>query len=297
MCVSGTTRRIPGVDGTPIFFEREGDGPPIVLCDGLGCDGFIWKYLKDALSPAYEWIHWHYPGHGRSGIPAPRADMSLERLADDLVRVLDHCSAERAVVVGHSLGVQVALEAAHRRPDRVRALVLLCGVHRHLIESIDSRSPLRLVLPILSVAELFFPRPMTRLVHRLPFKVLSRIALMTHAINSRLMRRSDMEAYFRGLSSADLRSVVRFSRSAAVHDAGPYLSQLELPVLIMGGRLDSLTPPERLEETASCIPNAELTLTRRGTHALPVEQPDFVSLRILRFFEERVFAAAAPSTE
>ena len=56
-------------DGTDIWYGTVGSGPPLVLCDGLACDGFIWPYLIDALVDDFMLIRWHYPAHGRSATP------------------------------------------------------------------------------------------------------------------------------------------------------------------------------------------------------------------------------------
>ena len=258
----------------------------MVLCDGLACRGFIWKYFLSFFSRHAQMLHWHYPGHGESSLPIDRINLSMGRLADDLTKLLDRFSISQSVIVGHSLGVQVALETARRHPHRVRALVLLSGVSGRLIRSISPRSPFRLMIPVLTLADAMFPQAAADLLHRLPSPLLAAATMWTDEINARLIRRPDLKAYFDGLRTADFGTVIRMARFAAVHDAAGYLADIRVPTLVMGGRLDRLTPPERLSEIASAIPGAELTLTRRGSHALPVEQPDFVNLRIRRFLEE-----------
>jgi pimeloyl-ACP methyl ester carboxylesterase len=281
--------RILSTDKTVVYYERFGQGPPMVLCDGLACNGFIWRYLTLNFVNRFDLIHWHYPGHGHSDIPRDDADLSMERLADDLALVLDHANAGPSVIIGHSLGVQAALETWRRHPEKVKALVLLCGTAGRLVTSIDRRSLLRFLLPFLYMAERVFPRAAADVFHKIPSGLLTKLTLWTREINARLIRSADLEAYFRGISSADFRTAVRMAGFATSHDATSYLPEIDVPVLVMGGRLDRLTPPSRLEEMAAALGHAELTLTRRGSHALPVEQPDFVNLRIQRFLEERVF--------
>src|SRR5580704_11490422 len=57
-------------DGTRLFVRARGEGSPrAILCDGILCDGFIWKYAWDALAKVLPVAHWHYRGHGRSALP------------------------------------------------------------------------------------------------------------------------------------------------------------------------------------------------------------------------------------
>ena len=65
-------------DGTRLFAQRNDSQQPLttVLCDGIACDGFIWRFLFEDLAPFTNIVHWNYRGHGRSasftknGLPA-----------------------------------------------------------------------------------------------------------------------------------------------------------------------------------------------------------------------------------
>src|SRR5512145_2238228 len=120
-------------DGSPIYWrtfgQRRAGAPDVILSDGIGCDGYVWKYLERALGEEHRVIHWHYRGHGRTPVPRNRRNVGIADLADDLATVLDAAGSERAVLAGHSMGVQVCLEAYRRHRDRTVALVLLCGAY------------------------------------------------------------------------------------------------------------------------------------------------------------------------
>src|SRR5262245_4749841 len=92
-------------DGAAIFYEVLGQPQPAVtlfLCDGLGCDGFVWKYLQWALAAEYRIVHMHYRGHGYTPQPADISNISVEDFARDVIAVLDACETESAVLLGHS---------------------------------------------------------------------------------------------------------------------------------------------------------------------------------------------------
>src|SRR5438874_8807274 len=75
-----------GRDETPIYYRVTGrpDGPAVVLCDGIGCDGYVWKYLERELATDHRVVHWHYRGHGRTPPPRDRRRVDIPDLADDL---------------------------------------------------------------------------------------------------------------------------------------------------------------------------------------------------------------------
>ena len=100
---------------------RRRSGPSAVtavLCDGIVCDGFIYKYLWEDLARFVSVAHWNYRGHGRSALPADPDRISVEDHGADLDAVRRHIGDPPVVLIGHSFGTQVALEAYRRRPTR-----------------------------------------------------------------------------------------------------------------------------------------------------------------------------------
>ena len=78
-----------GCDDTPIFYRVHGpaNAPAVVFCDGIGCDGYVWKYLEAELAVIHRIVHWHYRGHGRTPMPRDPRRVDITDLADDLAAV------------------------------------------------------------------------------------------------------------------------------------------------------------------------------------------------------------------
>ncbi len=114
-------------DGVELHVESHGEGIPVVLSCGLNttCENF--RAQVDSLPAAgVQLILWDYRGHGRSGCPDDASAYTLDRVLDDLGRVLDWAApGRRAVLGGVSFGGYASLHFAHRHPQRVRALILV----------------------------------------------------------------------------------------------------------------------------------------------------------------------------
>jgi len=275
-------------DGIDIYYEREGQGRGLLLCDGLLCQGHIWKYFVSALANKWECIHWHYPGHGRSDDPLVGSSLSPERLADDAACVLRAVGGKTVTAIGHSMGGQVAFELWHRHRDLVNGLVIICGSPGKIVEGFYDSAVLGGFLPVFDLFSKVIPEPMRKLWKRLPVDLLSKVAHYSRGVNPRLIRPADLGEYLSRLNRVDLKVAIRMLEDAGAHDATSYLNEIDVPVLVIAGKEDTFTLPERSELMASLIPNSELVMVSGGTHSLPIEQPDLVNLRVMRFLQEQV---------
>src|SRR5262245_29927888 len=122
-------------DGTELYVSDSGEGLPLVLCDGIGCGGFVWKYLRAALGGKFRIIHWNYRGHGKSQPPKDREALSMDALRQDLEHVFSALELDRAVLFGHSMGTQIILDFAAMHPEKVAGLVPMCGSYGRVLDT------------------------------------------------------------------------------------------------------------------------------------------------------------------
>jgi len=110
-------------DGTPIAYERSGNGPPLVLVHGTTSDRTTWDLVLPELQKHFTVYAMDRRGRGESRDGGSSYD--IEREFEDLIALIDSIG-EPADLLGHSYGAICALEAALRSP-RVRRLVLYEG--------------------------------------------------------------------------------------------------------------------------------------------------------------------------
>ena len=125
---SSALRATPAAEGHSIRYSVEGEGDQtIVLIHGGLCDRSYWWQQVEALSSGFRVVTLDLTGHGDTG--GSRDDWSIEQFADDVVRVLDDAGGDQVVLVGHSLGAFVALDAARRLGTRVAGVVVVDMLH------------------------------------------------------------------------------------------------------------------------------------------------------------------------
>lgn len=247
------------------------------------CDGYIYKYLWDDLAIHGRVAHWNYRGHGRSASPVDVNRIRVVDHAEDLDAVRRHLGDPPVILVGHSFGTQVVLEAYRLRPERVRALILISGSFGRVTYTFKNSDVLATVLPNLIDFAERHPKLARALWSHMPVSLGISLARMTGDIDLRSVRAEDMRPYFEHAAHVDFEMFLHMLREAGEHSAEDMLPQIDVPTLVLTGDKDSFTPAAVSESMARAIPTADLHVVPSGTHILPLEQRAEVAKQIAAF--------------
>ena len=278
-------------DGTRIaFYEHPGrtpDAPVLLLANGLGGPPGAWSALVDHLGDRYRFVTWDYRGLYASERPRPDVTeaYAVERQVDDLEAVAAAAGIERASLLGWSMGVQVALEAAHRRPELAERLVLMNGTFgRPLDTALPVRWSARVMRPALALTERF-AQPVSRALRAASQ---SRTTARAMKLVGTLSQAADDDRFLAIASVFGTLDVEVFSKTLqalGTHDAEPYVERLAAPTLVVAGEIDRVTPAALSQSMAARMRHAELVVVRGATHYAAVEFPEYVGLRVERFLD------------
>ncbi len=264
-------------DGVVLAAESAGDGPPVLLLHGLTATRRYVLHGARALERAgLRVVSYDARGHGDSPAP-PDRDYSYPALIADALAVLDAAGADRAVLVGSSMGAATALGLALRHPERVAALVIVTPAHLgRPSDDLDRWDRLARGMREGGVDGFMeaFGEP------RVPARVRESV---TTVIRQRLARHPDPG------SVAD--SLALTPRSAAF-DGVEALGALRVPVLIVASRdeMDPEHPFAVAERYRDTIPGAELVTEAEGESPL-AWRGGTLSATIVDFLRRRGIAA------
>lgn len=115
--------RIVEVSNAKIYFEEYGNGEPLFLLHGFLNTAENWQTFVEPYSGKYRVIVWDMRGHGRSTNPDDLKDFSHERVAQDLLQLMDILGIEKAKAIGHSSGAITILYASSISPEKFSAII------------------------------------------------------------------------------------------------------------------------------------------------------------------------------
>jgi pimeloyl-ACP methyl ester carboxylesterase len=271
-----TSDYVDSHDGTSIWYGTLGEGPVMVLCDGFACDGFIWAHIMDYFCEDYTLVRWHYRGHGRSGTPEDLARLDVSDLVADLGAVLGALGDREVILVGHSMGAQVLLQAWAEFPERIRALVPICGTFKRPLETFGGSDWLERALPYIESLATTAPGALQSVWNLVARSELTYLMSHVTELNANLVTGADFRPYLEHISRMDVQVYVGMLKLLAEHSAEEILGTVEVPTLVIASEFDTFTPMSRSEEMVRLLPDAELVVLPGASHAGPIELPETV---------------------
>ena len=241
-----------------IAYDVRGQGPPLVLIQGLGVGRWGWEPVVDRLARRFRVITVDNRGIGASG--APVGSYSTRVMAEDVVAVMDDAGVGSGSVVGTSLGGMVAQELALTHPERVDRLVLVATIPGG-----------RLTAPMpLKTAYLLTWAPLMRSEQRLR-------GFVEHNLGPRTLRRRPRVArrlMARKLAHPQAERAWRAQATAGVL-FNPLGRQRRItqPTLILQGTADQVVNPANAEILAGLLPDARLRYFDGAGHLVYWDEP------------------------
>jgi pimeloyl-ACP methyl ester carboxylesterase len=285
--------RVTSRDGAELTaYLAGGSGPVLVLASGLGGPFSAWRYQIAHFSKRFRILSWDYRGLFESRLPAAHGPVDVATHAADLDVLLNEIGADRAAVVGWSMGVQVALEYHASYPHRTTHLVLINGTAGRPFDSLPLPGTSVLLPQLLRGAQRFGATGTTLLRRAAEARTGVSVLRALSSLATELAPDVATEL-FGEFSQVDLGVYFRTLQALGEHDRHEVLRQVNVPSLVIAGARDRFTPLRLSERMAREIRNAELVVVPKGTHYSATEFPDFVNRHIEAFLSRNGHDVAA----
>ena len=260
-------------NGADIFYSSSGEGDPIVLLHGYPLSGALFERVRDQLDETHRVITIDHRGYGNSTTPEPVE--SVTTYAEDALAVLDELDIEQAVIGGMSMGGPIVFEMYRQNPDVFSAAILIdtnhmpsgaieTGIWNGTLTALEnsSDSGVSAIIPFLMPNMLTGE---TRLV-----EAPAQVDYLTAAIEQ-----ASMDGAIGGATVLRDRP-----------DSTDTVSSMDIPVLVVVGREDTLYPVAISQAMADAAPDGEIVVIPGAAHAAVFEKPDAVAQAIMDWMPE-----------
>jgi 3-oxoadipate enol-lactonase len=260
-----TTTRI---DDIQLSYDDVGIGPAVVLIHGYPFNRSLWNEQVEALSSRYRVVTPDLRGFGETD--SSEGPATMNRMAQDVAKLMDHVDIDQAVIGGLSMGGYVALAFCKQFPSRVRALVL--ADTRPQADTEEAKQTRRqqaekaLAEGMAGIADGMLPKLLT------PETVSKRPEIVKRVRDMMLKTKPQ------GAASALLGMAER-------EDQSEFISTISVPTMIVVGREDAITPVADSEKMQSKIAPSHLVVIENAGHVSNLEQTEKFNYALLRFLQ------------
>jgi len=257
-----------------VFYRIEGVGEPLLMIAGFSCDLTIWDALAPLLRERFRVVRFDNRGIGRSAISSAKTaaapGLTVGGMAADAASLLAALGIERAHVLGHSMGGQIAQDLCLQTPDRVATLSLLSSWARpdarlawlirlfgDLADRLGPQEYARVLLPWMFTDGAFnaAPQAMDAAVHRWEDNPLRPTPALLRA---------------QGLA-------------ILATDTSRRLQAIRTPTFVSVAAGDALTPPRLSRDLAAGIAGAVYAESDVGAHAFILDAAPGIAERLIAF--------------
>ena len=239
------------------------DRPVLTLLHGFLSSSFSYRRLIPLLTKAYTVVAIDLPPFGKSE-KSNHFVHSYQNYAEVVVELLERLSIKQTVMIGHSMGGQVAMRASAIKDNLVSKNILLCS--SGYLEKAKQSLVYTSYLPFFSVY-----------LKRWLYRKGVRGNLINCVYDSKLIDEEMMDGYIQPFFNDGIfRSLVRMIRDREGDLSSAELKQIQTPSLLIWGENDRVVPLKVGKRLSEDLPNAELIIYEKTGHLLPEERPRLI---------------------
>lgn len=245
--------------------------PPIIFIHGFPYDHSLWNFQIERLKDDFFCVAYDVRGLGKSRVGD--GQYVMEMFVQDLFNIITKLKLKKPILCGHSMGGYIALRAVELE-RRFFSGLILCNTRASADDDLGKLKRQNSIMAIDKSGAKKFIKKFAPLC----------FGEETIKENNKLFKKvlqTALKSKPKGVKGCQFAMLSRT-------DSNQFLSNLSVPVLVISGTVDNLTPPEMMREFSEKIPNSEFAVAPRAGHMAPVENPGFVNDIIEDFLKRRI---------
>lgn len=278
-------------DNEQIFYSKnfttiDPARPVLVFNYGLVCSNHHWKFQTEYFDKqGYQILIHDYRGHFQSTGSHDIKRITFVQMAQDVHDLCHFLGIKKAVMLGHSMGVNVCLQLAKDFPDLVQGMVLISGTFINVKDIMFDTNLMEFIIPIAMLGMEKYPDVINKVWTTSGLNPVVREFIHTAGFNRKKVSKEFIEIYLNrmGLLGAEL--FFQLFNEMTKQNIASSLERMHMPSLIIGGHKDGVIPNHLQRSLASLLKDSETYFLKDGSHVPQADYPKEVNERIDIFLE------------
>lgn len=274
------------------FSELDPAKPVLVFNYGLVCSNHHWRFQVDFFDQkGYQILVHDYRGHFQSSGKNNVKKITFPQLAKDIHDLCQYLGIHKAVMLGHSMGVNVSLQLAKDFPELVSGLVLISGTFMAVNDVMFDSNIMEFITPFAVAGLEKYPEVMKKLWTSSGLNPVVREIIHTTGFNKAKVSKDFIEIYLNRVGQLGPEVFFQLFAEMTRQNIASSLEQMRVPALIIGGQKDNVIPNHLQRTLASLLPQSETYFLVDGSHVPQADFPELINERIDLFLNQKIIRA------
>ncbi len=254
------------VNGLPVFTYGNENNIPVVFVHGFTFNNNMWNYQVEFLKKDFYCITYDIRGLGKSDVRD--GQYTMEMFVDDLFEIIKELKLNKPILAGLSMGGYLSFRAVEKNPELFRGLIFLDT----RADADTNQAKLKRAAGIKQINE----EGLDKFID----------GFLPNCFSDEFKKTNEYQTYLQSskkLNPLGVKGCLLAMQGRT--STAEFLSQIKVPVLVICGEKDVLSPVEEMKKMQEKIPNSEFCIVPAAGHMTPVEKPDFVNKTIARFLK------------
>jgi non-heme chloroperoxidase len=281
-------------DGEQLFYLKNVSSfneslPILVFNYGLVCSNHHWKFQVEFFDKlGYQILLHDYRGHFQSSGKEDLSKITFQQMSLDLHNLCSFLGIKKAVMLGHSMGVNVCLQVAKDYPDLVRGMVLISGTFMPVKDVMFDTNLMEFITPMAMAGLEKYPDIFKKIWSSGGGNPIIRGIIHATGFNRQKVSKDFIEIYLNRVGQLGADIFFQLFSEMAKHNITGDLERMKMPALVIGGHHDNVIPNHLQRTLATLLPASETYFLQAGSHVPQADFPEHINERIELFIKQRL---------
>lgn len=258
--------------------------PVLVFNYGLVCSNHHWKFQTEFFdSQDFQILIHDYRGHFQSSGKDQLNKITFKQMAEDINSLCHSLGIKKAIMLGHSMGVNVCLQLAVDFPELVCGLVLISGTFMPVKDIMFDSNIMEFVSPLTEAAFQKYPSFINTLWSTLGMNPIIKEFIHSAGFNRKKVSSEFIDIYLTKIGQLGPEIFFQLFNEMANQNIISHLEKIKVPTLVIGGLKDNVIPNHLQRTLSSLLNNSETYFLKDGSHVPQADFPDLINERIKLF--------------